>query len=72
MPIDSKVDRDFFNILKRVEEKYKYSSSICLVGIKPNKVSSQYGYIIHDNDKVLGFKEKPDLNEAALLINKGA
>lgn len=72
LPIDSKVDRDFFNILKRVEEKYKYSSSICLVGIKPNKVSSQYGYIIHDNDKVLGFKEKPDLNEAALLINKGA
>lgn len=72
LPIDSCVDKDFFSIFKEAEEKYKNNSSICLVGIKPNSISSQYGYIMHDGDKVLSFKEKPNYNDAFNLINAGA
>ncbi len=72
LPIDAYVNKDFFNVFERVEEKYKDSSSICLIGIKPNCISSQYGYIVHHSDKVLSFKEKPDYDEAFNLVNSGA
>lgn len=72
LPIDSYVNKDFFNVFEMVEEKYKDTSSICLIGIKPNCISTQYGYIVHHMDKVLNFKEKPDYDEAFDLVNSGA
>ena len=72
IPIDSNVEKDFFKIFKDVEKKYNEYPSICLVGIKPNSVSCGYGYIVHDEEKVISFKEKPNYEEALKLINKGA
>lgn len=40
-------------------------------GIVPDKPSSEYGYIIH-NDDGIHFHEKPDIEMAAELISKGA
>ena len=69
VPIDHDVDKNFYKILadaKKTIENEK--SDICLVGIKPTFPSTQYGYIINSNNRVLSFKEKPDIEFAAKLI----
>ena len=69
VPIDHDVDKKFYKILvdaKKTIENEK--SDICLIGIKPTFPSTQYGYIINSNNRVLSFKEKPDIELAAKLI----
>lgn len=69
VPIDHDVDKKFYKILvdaKKTIENEK--SDICLIGIKPTFPSTQYGYIINSNNRVLSFKEKPDIELAAKFI----
>ena len=73
IPTDHDVNADFYKILEEGASYLKNNSSnICLVGIKPTHPSIQFGYILHSNNQVLKFMEKPDLEKARELINKKA
>ena len=73
VPIDHNVGDNFYDNLYRAEELLKNSTSnICLIGIKPTFPSEQYGYILHENNKVLSFAEKPNEDTAINLIHEDA
>ncbi|MBA6156280.1 NTP transferase domain-containing protein [Tenacibaculum sp. S7007] len=40
-------------------------------GIKPRTPNTGFGYIAHDKEKVLSFREKPDINTAISFLKKG-
>ncbi len=74
LPVDPYVDDDYFLKLKEVEnlvltDKY----DLVLMGVTPTYPSEKYGYILSDDgENVKGFKEKPNVIEAKLLIEDGA
>lgn len=73
VPIDHDVDEYFYKILYSAEKMIKNTKyDICLIGIQPTFPSTQYGYIINSNNRVLSFKEKPDVNLAAKLVAENA
>ena len=73
VPIDHNVGEDFYGSLYDAEKLLKScSSDICLIGIKPTFPSEQYGYILHKNNKVLKFVEKPNEDTAINLIHDDA
>lgn len=73
VPIDHDVSDDFYDNLYKAEELLRNSTSnICLIGIKPTFPSDQYGYIRHENNKVLSFVEKPNEDTAINLIHDDA
>lgn len=73
VPTDHDVNSDFYKVLSIASSYLKNNdSNICLIGIKPTIPSTQYGYILHRNNKVKKFIEKPDLENAKKLINKNA
>jgi len=66
MPSDHVMD-DISHHVKTATTK----SSITLLGIKPSKPSTQYGYISHNNGKVCEFYEKPDSEKAQKFLQNG-
>lgn len=73
VPVDHDIDKSFYNILKIAEDKLTNSSNnICLIGIKPTYPSVSYGYIIHEDNGVISFKEKPNRETAIEYINNNA
>lgn len=78
LPIDSYVDNDFYESVKRLEDTLNRSGgSIALMGVKPNTPSSRFGYMIpvkkHKNHiKVSHFVEKPSEAYAQALIEEEA
>lgn len=73
VPTDHEVENDFYKVLN---DAYLYiknnNENICLVGIKPTFASTEYGYILHKNNKVEKFLEKPNEVVAKELISKNA
>ena len=78
LPIDSYVDNDFYESVKRLEDTLNRSGgSIALMGVKPNTPSSRFGYMIpkkkHKNHiNVSHFVEKPSEAYAQALIEEEA
>lgn len=73
IPTDHDVDSTFYSILDDASLYLQNSNiNVCLIGIKPSYPSTQYGYIIHENNIVKKFKEKPDTKTANKLIQKKA
>lgn len=76
IPIDSYVEDDYFNSLLEMDKKLK-DNQIGLIGIKPNKATEKYGYIMADRNKnnilhkVKRFIEKPAIAEAEKIIQNG-
>lgn len=77
-PVDPYVESDYFLC---VQELYNIAISstdknIFLMGIKPSVPSEKYGYIVPENKEhissVLGFKEKPNLENAKKYIEQGS
>jgi mannose-1-phosphate guanylyltransferase len=59
------------NFIYDINNAWKsYNKGIILFGIKPNLPSTNYGYILI-NDNII-FKEKPSIEEASQLIAQGA
>ena len=76
-PVDPYVDDDFFDSLKKLDNKMKNSkNNIGLVGITPTYPSEKYGYIVVNKNRedlsVEKFVEKPKEQEAKKLIFNGA
>lgn len=71
IPIDQEVDNNFYDILFKAKAKIK-EHNLCLIGITPTFPSTQYGYIIHSNEIIKYFKEKPEEEEAIKLIKDNA
>lgn len=73
-PVDPFVKNDYFECIKTIGEKAAaQDKGLVLMGIKPTYPSEKYGYILRDSQGIVeGFKEKPDLDTAKALLNKGA
>ena len=69
-PVDPLVEEGYFETLKKMFD-VAGNSNLTLMGIKPTYPSEKYGYIIPEGNSV-GFKEKPELEEAKEYIKKGA
>ncbi|CAI6084581.1 Alginate biosynthesis protein AlgA [Paenibacillus sp. JJ-100] len=81
MPVDGYADHSFIEHIPRLATVLEDTGcDIALIGVKPNQPSEKYGYIVpgknsasdHSYHEVECFTEKPDLMEAAQLIEKGA
>jgi mannose-1-phosphate guanylyltransferase len=81
MPVDPFVSADFFNVIGRLEMVLASSQAdMALVGVKPSKPSSKFGYIQVSASQgfneswfdVDAFVEKPGTEQAADLISEGA
>lgn len=80
VPIDSYVDNEFYEYIKKMENVLLESkATLALAGVKPTFPSSKYGYMIPKNmevDKgmiqVSHFVEKPEEAHALYLIEKKA
>ena len=82
MPVDSYVSDDYFRLLATMgDELEKYpAADVILAGAKPIYPSHKYGYILPKAQKhppshsqaVQSFREKPDEQQAARLIEQGA
>ena len=71
VPTDHEVENDFYKVLNDAYFHIKNNNeNICLVGIKPTFASTEYGYILHKNNKVEKFLEKPNEVVAKELISK--
>ncbi|MBO0995919.1 sugar phosphate nucleotidyltransferase [Bacillus sp. SD088] len=78
LPVDSYVDKVFFQTVKRLEEiLISSNSNLALIGAKPKWPSEKYGYIVPEKSSsdhlyfhVSHFKEKPSINEARKLLEK--
>lgn len=75
-PVDPYVSSDFFESFKKLEQLIQNTkTTLGLIGIKPLFPSEKYGYILPEfglENKVKGFKEKPNVAYAAELISDGA
>lgn len=73
IPIDHDVNDNFYDNLEKAKIKIEEKSlNICLIGIKPTFPSTQYGYILNNNEIVEEFKEKPKIDVAEKLIRENA
>lgn len=80
MPIDAYAEASYFHSLCVMDRAVQENvADMILMGIKPTYPSAKYGYIIPQNSEdgreflpVHHFVEKPDENEASILISKGA
>lgn len=73
VPTDHDVDCDFYKILEDAALCIKKrNTDICLIGIRPESPSTKYGYIVHENNILKEFKEKPDERLAQKLINNNS
>ena len=71
LPIDVYAEEAFFQLLLKVEE-LAANFNIGLLGAIPTYPSQKYGYIVHESGVVKSFAEKPALQLAEELLNKGA
>lgn len=80
LPVDSFVENDFFEKIGNIEnELMNTSADLMLIGAEPQFPSEKYGYILPENKsnanesfQVQKFTEKPTVEVATELINKGA
>lgn len=74
LPIDPYVDVAYFECFRKMDEEVqKGTADMVLMGITPSYPSEKYGYILQGEQGVVtGFKEKPDEETAARLIQEGA
>ena len=73
LPIDHDIDDSFYTVLTEAEDYIKNSDiNLCLIGVKPTRPATQYGYIIEENGIINEFKEKPNEELAKEYIKKGA
>lgn len=54
-----------------IEKALKYTENIVIMGIKPSYPETAYGYIHHENDNVLEFREKPNRDTAQSYLEEG-
>lgn len=76
-PVDPYVEKDYFEALRRLEERAAQSAAhLVLMGMEPTYPSEKYGYIIPKTAENISpvemFKEKPDKEQAAEYIRQGA
>lgn len=83
MPVDPYVEQPFFDKLYDLEKILLESNAdLALIGVNPSFPSEKYGYIIPEVDdnmssqneyyKVQQFREKPNKEEAAMMISQDA
>jgi len=83
MPVDSYVEKEFFDQVNHLEQVVLDSNaSLSLIGIEPTFPSEKYGYIVPISSQpsninksyqgVNRFVEKPNLEKAKMLLKEGA
>jgi mannose-1-phosphate guanylyltransferase len=80
LPVDPYVEDSFFTKIKELEAAFEnQEADLALMGVSPAFPSEKYGYIVPENADSSGkfrpvktFKEKPDQEAAAMLIDQGA
>ena len=79
IPIDCYADEAYFEALKRLPEALDASGAdVVLMGKRPTAPETKYGYILPGTVgadgclRVAGFREKPDEEDAGVLIASGA
>lgn len=72
IPIDAKVEEDFYESLFVLENKMKeLKSDIGIIGVTATKPTTAYGYIKEKNNLVECFVEKPSLENAKKMVEEG-
>lgn len=71
LPSDAYIkENDLF--AETIEEAVKLAEdAITVIGIKPNKVATGYGYLETKDNSVVSFREKPDEDTAKEYVEKG-
>lgn len=70
-PVDHLVN-DIENFQKCIKKALEFvENSIVLIGIRPDRVETRFGYIEYKNYDVISFKEKPDYETAKKYIDSG-
>jgi len=78
LPVDPYTEDGYFTTLSSLEKYLLQSGAdIALMGAVPTEPSEKYGYILPEKEekgyfRVKEFREKPDINTAKELIEKGA
>lgn len=81
LPVDPYVEQTFFHMVARMEcTLQETGANLALMGVVPSYPSEKYGYIIPKGDsiqvagswQVSHFQEKPDKEQAELLMGQGA
>lgn len=78
MPIDTYADQAYYNSILDLDEIVQNDDAdLVLLGVEPTYPSEKYGYIVPGSlsgnaRKVAEFKEKPNVDQAATLIARGA
>ena len=72
-PVDALVDECYYECLGQIirsaaEGKHR----LTLMGIRPERPSEKFGYILTDGERVTGFREKPEPAAAEEYIRAGA
>ena len=72
-PVDPLVEESYYSCLERIYRRAADGETkLMLMGIRPDHPSDQYGYILLEEGKVTGFREKPDRDTAEEYIRSGA
>ena len=64
-------DTVFAQAVRAATELVKKNDTVVLFGIKPTEPCTEFGYIQHENDAILAFKEKPQEEVAKQYIESG-
>lgn len=78
IPVDPYTDKNYFETIKKLPYVLKKTASqVALMGVTPTYPSEKYGYIVpkkvhEDYIEVESFTEKPTVEKAKQLIQKGA
>lgn len=64
-------ERKYRKAIEEAQRVSKETETISLIGVEPNRQETDFGYIKHVNGSVVGFKEKPDKEQAKEYIKNG-
>lgn len=76
-PVDLYTKENYFDSLSILDDRVqKNEANLVLMGVEPTSPSEKFGYIIPENNsqvsKVVSFKEKPNIEDAKVYIEKHA
>lgn len=66
-----KGEQEYREAIQKAQQISKETETISLIGVKPDREETDFGYIKHFHGEVTGFKEKPDKEKAKEYIRNG-
>ena len=68
---DQQIDNLYYKEAIVAAQKFTKDASAVIFGLKPEEIDTNFGYLLSENNRVIKFHEKPELNLAEQYINQG-